>query len=126
MIFPTELAPLYDKAVANNDAYSSAVISEFGHPRPFFDLNPMAPPRACDFIPEFSDSAGRDYISYADRPEYLGVRLPPRTGSSPTYFPEPNEIISTSKGTFRVIDLILAKTRCTTALLQIDWIRRSE
>lgn len=126
MVFPTELPELYDKALANNDAYSSAVISEFGRPRPFFERNPMAPPRSHEFIPEFVDAVGREYISYVNKPDWLGIKLPNRSGGNqtPVYFPDPNEIISTEKGTFRVLDLVLAKTRSTTALLQIDWIKK--
>ena len=120
--FPTEVAELYNETLATQDSYSAEVVAQFGRPPPYFTHSAFVPPRAKQFRGQFTDAQGRSYTSYADRPEWLAVKIPNRNpaGTDPLWFPEFNEIIETSQGKFKVLDLVLHETRKTTAMIQVE------
>lgn len=121
--FPTKVAERYDEIVRAEGVTESEVIAQFGRGRPYFQSGKFVPPRAKQFQPEFYDSQRRGYRSYPEQPEWLAIKLPKRDLSrfDPISFPEPNEVVVTERGQFRVVDLVLSKTRTTTAMLQVEW-----
>jgi len=120
--FPTEVAERYDEIVRVES--EEAVVAQFGRGRPYFAKPEFVPPRSKQFRPEFYDNLRRGYRSYPEHREWLGIKLPKQDLSrfDPISFPEPNEVVVTTKGSFRVVDLVLGKTRSTTAMLQVNWL----
>ena len=120
--FPTEVAELYNEAIATKDPYSDEVISEFGKPSSYLTRNEFVPPRAKQFKGQFTDVQGRSYTSYPGQPEWLGIKIPNRNPAetNPLWFPEINEIIETTQGRFRILDIALTKTRKTTAMARVE------
>lgn len=121
--FPTDVAERYDEIVRAENLNEDAIVGQLGRGRPYFQARQFVPPRAYQFRVEFRDEQGRGYQSFAEQPDWLAIKLPKRDLSrfDPLSFPEPNEVVVTDRGSFQVVDLVLAKTRSTTAMLQVKW-----
>lgn len=121
--FPADLPDLYDKTTAARDPYSEEVASEFGNPPTlFFSRGEFVPPRANQFRSQLKDEQGRAYLLYATHPNWAAVKLPNRkpTDAEPTEFPEIGFVVDIKVAKFRVLNVILGKTRSTTAMLEIE------
>ena len=120
--FPTRVPELYNETVSTKDPYSAEVMAEFGRPPTYFSSGAFVPPRANQFRGKFSDAQGRFYTDYPEEPAWLAVKIPNRSRAStdPLGFPEINEIITTSEGKFRILDVVLHQNRQTTAMVNVE------
>jgi hypothetical protein len=97
-------------------------MAEFGRPPTYFSHGAFVPPRANQFKGQFKDVQGRSYTSYPEEPSWLAIKIPNRSRaeSEPLGFPEINEIVETSAGKFKILDIVLHPARRTTAMANVE------